>query len=77
MYAFELDFNQIDLSRHRSTRFSRVLPPPLSIPHPWRGRSRDLVENRGRNRRLKLGVTILTFSVINRLSHLVLIAKRV
>ena len=29
LYAFELDFNQIDLYRHRSSRFSRVLPPPL------------------------------------------------
>ena len=77
LYAFELDFNQIDLYRHRSSRFSRVLPPPLSIPHPRRGRSRDLVENWGRNQRLKLGVTILVFFAINWFNRDISIAKRV
>ena len=77
LYAFELDFNKIDLSRHESTHFSWFLPLPLSFPHPWRGWNQDLVENRRRNHRLKPVVTLLTFSVINRLNHLVLIAKQV
>ena len=75
--AFKLDFNQIDLSRHQSSHFSWVLPLPLSFPRPRRGRSQELVENWGRNRRLKLVVTFLVFLAINRFNRDISIAKRV
>ena len=68
------DFKKIELSRHPLSRFSRVLPLPLSFPHPRRGRSRDLVEYRRRNRSLNPPIAFFVFFVIKRLNRRDLIA---